>query len=82
MAKKGSRGLGSTVWNPFKHFLQFTGNSAQKVGSGAGKIVKTTVGTVEGIGSSLAKHTNQALHGTRRGRKGRRGSRRNTRRKH
>jgi hypothetical protein len=83
MARKGSRksGVAGFVWNPFKHLLQFTGNASQKIGSSAGKVVKTTVGAVEGVGTSFAKHTNMALRGTRRSRKSkRRGTRRNERR--
>jgi hypothetical protein len=83
MARKGSRkgGVASFVWNPFKHLLQFTGDASQKVGSSAGKVVKTTVGAVEGVGPSFAKHAKMALRGTRRSRKRkRRGTRRNERR--
>lgn len=80
--RSGSRknGLISFLWNPFRHAFAATGESAQKLGSTAGKIVKETVGAVEGVGSSFAKHSNQAIRGLTR-RKGRRSSRRSNSRR-
>lgn len=71
---KGSRnnkGLAGFVWNPFRHFFMAVGESAKKVGSGAGKVAKDVVNTARGVGNSLATHTNQALRGVTR-RSGRR----------
>jgi hypothetical protein len=81
---KGS-GLFGLVWSPFKHLFQASGESAQKIGSGAGKIAKVGLGTVESVGSSFAKHSNQTIRNiTRRvgklGRFGRSKSRRGGRR--
>ena len=40
-----------------------SGESAHKLGSTAGKIVKESMKGVEGVGSSFARHTNQAIGG-------------------
>lgn len=78
--RNGTRKSGfiSFLWNPFRHMFIATGESAQKVGTTAGKIVKNTVGAVEGVGTSFAKHSNQAIRGITR-RKGRRANRRSSR---
>ena len=55
------------LWSPFKHIFQFSGESAHKLGSTAGKIVKESFKGVEGVGSSLARHSNQAVRGVTRG---------------
>ena len=60
---KGGLGLISLIWSPFKHLFQASGESVQKLGSGAGKIAKVGLGTVEGVGSSFARHSNQAIRG-------------------
>lgn len=81
--RKGSRrnGLVTRVWSPFSHLFKATGESAQMVGSRAGRIVKMGVNTGEGVVGKFAKHTNQAIRNLTRRRGGRRGSRRaNTRR--
>jgi hypothetical protein len=85
MARRGSTrkgsGIVSRLWSPFNHLFQATGNSAQGVGSAAGKIVKSSIGAVAGVGRSFARHSNMAISNlTRRGRRGRRGTRRNSRR--
>jgi hypothetical protein len=59
--KVRSSGVFTLLWSPFKHLFMASGNSAQKVGSTAGKIVKETMKGVEGVGSSFASHTNQAI---------------------
>lgn len=62
--RKGSRsGLFSTLWSPFKHLFMASGESAHKLGTTAGKIVKESMKGVEGVGSSFARHSNQALGG-------------------
>jgi hypothetical protein len=38
-----------------------SGESAGKLGSTAGKILKESMKGVEGVGSSFARHSNQAL---------------------
>lgn len=44
-----------------------SGESAQKLGSTAGKIVKESMKGVEGIGSSFARHSNSAVKSVGRG---------------
>jgi hypothetical protein len=51
------------LWSPFKHIFMASGESAQKLGSTAGKVVNETMKGVEGVGSSFARHTNQAIGG-------------------
>ena len=65
--RKSSNGLFTMLWGPVKHLFQFSGESAQKLGSTAGKIVKESFKGVEGVGSSLARHSNQAVGGITRG---------------
>ena len=76
-SRKGSLRLVQRVWSPFNHLLRATGESAQRVGSTAGRIVKETVGLPAGVGRTFAKHSNMAVRNTFYGgrRKGRRGSR-------
>lgn len=65
MARKTRRnsrsGLVSTLWSPFKHLFAASGESAGKIGSTAGKIVKESIKGVEGVGSAFARHSNQAI---------------------
>jgi hypothetical protein len=56
-----SSGLFATIWSPFKHLFMASGESAHKLGSTAGKIVKESMKGVEGVGSSFARHSNSAL---------------------
>lgn len=86
MARKGSRGVGNAAkgvlnaaWNPFRHLFMATGESAGKLGAAAGKVAKTSIGAVQGVGNSFVKHTGQALKGTRRRRSARRGTQRGRR---
>jgi hypothetical protein len=78
--RKGFR-LAQRMWSPFNHLLRATGESAQQVGSTAGRIVKETVGLPAGVGRSFAKHSNMALRnvfrgvGTRKARKSRKARR-------
>lgn len=51
------------LWSPFKHIFMASGESAQKLGSTAGRIVKESMKGVESVGSSFARHTNQAIGG-------------------
>lgn len=51
------------LWSPFKHLFMASGDSAQKLGTTAGKIVKESMKGVESVGSSFARHTNQAIGG-------------------
>ena len=44
-----------------KHLFMASGESASKLGSTAGKIVKESMKGVEGVGSAFARHSNQAL---------------------
>ena len=60
---RSSGGLFTMVWSPFKHLFMASGESAQNLGSTAGKIVKESMKGVEGVGSSFARHTNQAIGG-------------------
>ena len=66
-------GVFHMVWAPFKHIFMASGESVQKLGSGAGKIVKTGVNTVRGVGNSFSKHANMAVRNISR-RKGRNAS--------
>jgi len=58
---RSGKGLFSTIWSPFKHLFMASGESARKIGSTAGKIVKESMKGVEGVGSSFARHSNAAL---------------------
>jgi hypothetical protein len=83
--RKGRKGLRllQRAWSPFNHLLRATGESAQRVGSTAGRIVKETVGLPAGVGRTFAKHSNMAVRNLFRGgrsRKGRSGRRRSGRR--
>lgn len=87
MAKRGTskrgngRGIVGFVWNPFRHLFMATGESAQSVGTAAGKVVRNTLSAAQGVGDSFAKHSNQALRNmTRRRRSSRRSSRKASRR--
>lgn len=51
------------LWSPFKHIFMASGESAQKLGSTAGKVINESLKGVEGVGSSFARHTNQAIGG-------------------
>lgn len=51
------------LWSPLKHFFMASGESAQKLGTTAGKIVKESMKGVGGVGNSFARHTNQAIGG-------------------
>lgn len=82
MAKRGAtrkNGLATRLWSPFRHLFMATGESAQMVGSKAGKMVKLGINTGEGVVGKFAKHTNQAVRNLtrRRGRRSSRSSRRN-----
>jgi hypothetical protein len=44
-----------------------SGESANKIGSTAGKIVKEGMKGVEGVGSAFARHSNQAIGSVGRG---------------
>lgn len=57
----GGGGLFATIWSPFKHLFMASGESAHKLGSTAGKIVKESMKGVEGVGSSFARHSNSAI---------------------
>jgi len=72
-SRKGLR-LVQRVWSPFNHLLRATGESAQRVGSTAGRIVRETASLPAGVGRTFAKHSNMAVRNTFYG--GRRGSRR------
>jgi hypothetical protein len=76
-SRKGLR-LVQRVWSPFNHLLRATGESAQRVGSTAGRIVRETASLPAGVGRTFAKHSNMAVRNTFYG--GRRGSRRAGRR--
>jgi hypothetical protein len=84
MARRGTRKGGvnffKRIWAPFGHLLMATGESSQKVGSTAGKIVKESIGAVEGVGKSFAKHSNNAVRNLTRRRGRRAASRRSSRR--
>lgn len=60
-SRSSGNGLFSTIWSPFKHIFMASGESAHKIGMTAGKIVKESMKGVEGVGSSFARHTNQAI---------------------
>ena len=55
------------IWSPLKHLFMATGESAQKLGSTAGKIVKESMKGAEGVGSAFARHSNQAVGSVGRG---------------
>jgi len=61
--RKGSSGLISMLWSPFKHLFMASGESAHKLGSTAGKVIKESMKGVEGVGSSFSRHANQAISG-------------------
>jgi hypothetical protein len=66
-ASRSGSGIFATIWSPFKHLFMASGESAHKLGSTAGKIVKESMKGVEGIGSSFARHSNQAIGSVGRG---------------
>ena len=76
---RSSGGLVTMLWSPFKHLFMASGESAQKLGTTAGKVLKESMKGVEGVGSSFARHTNQAIGGI--GKKVRNAGRRITGRK-
>lgn len=51
------------LWSPFKHLFMASGESAQKLGTTAGKVINESMKGVESVGSSFARHTNQAIGG-------------------
>jgi hypothetical protein len=51
------------LWSPLKHLFMASGESAQRLGTTAGKIIKESMKGAEGVGSSFARHTNQAIGG-------------------
>ncbi len=59
--RRGGLRLFSRVWSPVNHLLSATGNSAQRVGSTAGRIAKEATGLPAGVGRSFARHSNMAL---------------------
>jgi hypothetical protein len=65
-SRKGRKGLRivQRVWSPFNHLLRATGESAQRVGSTAGRIAKETVYLPAGVGRTFAKHSNMAVRNT------------------
>ena len=77
--RRGSLRLFSRVWSPVDHLLSATGESAQQVGSTAGRIVKESVGLPAGVGRSFARHSNMALRNMF-SRGGRRSTKRSTKR--
>lgn len=86
MARRGTRKARSggirifdRIWSPFGHLFAASGESAQKLGSTAGKIVKESIGAVGSVGHSFARHSNMAVSNMTR-RRGRRSSRRSSRR--
>jgi hypothetical protein len=60
-SNKTRRGLVSRVWSPFNHLFRATGNSAQEVGTTAGRIVKETIGLPGKVGSTFARHGNMTI---------------------
>jgi len=69
------------VWAPFKHIFMASGESASKLGKGAGKIVKTSIDAVRGVGNSFSKHANMAVRNiTRKGKKSKKQGSRKSRR--
>ncbi len=69
--RKGGKGFGflQRIWSPFDHLLMATGESAQRVGSTAGRIVKETVGLPANVGRTFARHGNMAVRNVFKGRK-------------
>ena len=58
-----SGGLVQWAWSPFAHLFMASGESAQKLGTTEGKIVKESIGAAKGVGNSFARHSNQAIGG-------------------
>ncbi len=86
MARRGTRKAGrgvfklfEKIWSPSGHLFAASGESAQKLGTTAGKVVKESIGAVEGVGRSFARHSNMAVKGLVSRRGTRRGTRRNRR---
>jgi hypothetical protein len=61
--RKARGGFMTMLWSPFKHLFMASGESAQKLGTTAGKVVNESMKGVEGVGSSFARHTNKAING-------------------
>jgi hypothetical protein len=84
MARRGSRrstrragkNIFGRLYAPFHHFFQATGESVGIVGRGAGDVVKKSINTVDGVGSSYTKHAKMMVNDVL-SRKNRRGSRKN-----
>lgn len=57
------------LWSPFDHLLMATGESAHRVGSTAGRIVKETIGLPANVGRTFARHGNMAVRNVFKGRK-------------
>ncbi len=58
---RSSGGLFTLIWSPFKHLFMASGESAQKLGTTAGRVINESIKGVEGVGSTFARHTNQAV---------------------
>lgn len=70
------------IYSPIHHALQAVKNSSRSVFKRGGNVVGAAVGAVDNVGSSLAKHANQAVKNVTRGGRRRRISRkRSTRRR-
>jgi hypothetical protein len=69
------------IYSPIHHALQAVRNSSKSVLKRGGNVVGAAVGAVDNVGSSLAKHANQAVRNVTRGGRRRRNSRK-TMRKH
>jgi hypothetical protein len=64
------------IWSPIGHMLQAGEESSQRIGVSAGKMAKEGIGAVRNIGTRIARHTNEAIHGLTRRKKKQSGGRR------
>ena len=86
MGKKSNMGVLARLWAIPSGILSATGNSVAIVGNGLGKIGKKAVNTVDNVGKTITKKTDNAINRaisisrksrTRHSRKSRRSTRRN-----
>jgi hypothetical protein len=79
--KNSGFSLFKRLWSPFSHVLQAGEESSKKIGNSAGRIAREGLGAVRNVGSTIARHTNEAVKSLTRRKKKQSGGRKKTYRK-